>query len=697
MSTETTGPDDAPIPDTADDRPVQAVPLEAAADRHQPTSGAMAEPDGAPAPSAPDGGGSGADPTPVAASVVAPDGTARGWRPRLVEGLAITALSWALAVLMTWPMAKTISSTVPDEPSDPIYFAWQLAWVPHALRHQPLHLWTTPAFLGAPNNLAFTDTMLGYAPLGMFLGTDRVGGIRILNVATMLSFALAFAGAYALARALGARAAGALVAGAAFAYAPWRMEQIIHLNILSTGGMALALAFLVRGHGWSLRYGLRPHTRSTGYLIAGWAVATWQITLGFGIGVVFGYVLGGTVAVLALAWISRARYRRWLTRRFVIADVLGAVAFLGVAAFLTIPYLRVIESHPEAKRDASWLPLFSPPWKGYLIAPDTNVWWGARQTDWRATLGWEHEMVVFPGLALMVLAALAVLFSAWPLRRRLGVLALTFVMGVLSMGTAFPFWEGKYTFMIAYNLLPGWDSMRTPGRLVIWVTLGMGILAAGLVSALVDRFAPLPARGVLADSPVPVAPPWRAEEAAVAAVEEARADVYGERLEAAYGSGRAGRSGGSSAFGFPLTTVLASLLGSVIAAVVVVEGVSKVQQWELYGPPVSYASVPAPIFVFPTSQVGDYDFMLWGADGWQSLANGDSGFYPEFQVELQAKTASFPDADSIAYLRAKGVKTVIVPSYEVEGTPQAQALNKPLDGLGVTRREVEEGVVYDLR
>lgn len=679
VSTETAGTDETPSP---------RFEAEDAASTEIRTS-AVGSPDEGPdaatsdAPAAPGGGV-----TPSRRRRAAARDAEPVWRRRLVEGLLVTALSCGLAVLMTWPMAKTLSKTVPDEPSDPIYFAWQLAWVAHALVHQPLDLWTTPAFMGAEGNLAFTDTMLGYAPLGV-LGSGMTGGIRMLNMATMLTFALAFAGAYALARALGARVPGAMVAGAGFAYAPWRMEQIIHLNILSTGGMALALAFLVRGHGWSLRYGLRPETRSTGFVVAGWVVATWQITLGFGIGVVFGYVLGGSVALLAAGWLLRARYRRLLTRRFVLADVLGALAFLATAALLAIPYQRVIEAHPEAKRTPDWLPMFSPPPKGFLIAPDTNNFWGARQTEWRSTLGWEHEMVVAPGVILMLLAFAGVFLSAWPLRRRLAVAAFTLVSAVLAMGTAFPWASGKYTFMIAYNHLPGWNSMRTPGRLVIWTTLALCLLVAGLVSAMMDRVAPLPERGILARHPVVAASEAQDPD-------DARLDVFGERVEAAYAAGLPPSRGKRAVW--PLVAYAVVPLLALPAMAVVWEGRSTVTQWELYRPPVPLADLPEPTFVLPTSQVGDYDTMLWAADGWPKIANGDSGFYPNFQVELQARTASFPDEASIAYLRAKGVKSVLVIDYNVADTPLMAALDKPLDGLDVTRHPAGQGAVwYDLR
>ena len=93
------------------------------------------------------------------------------------------------------------------------------------------------------------------------------------------------------------------MAGAAFAYAPWRWGQAGHLHVLSSGGIVLALAMLARGHGFSLRDGYRPDRVRPGWAIAGWLVAAWQISLGFGIGLPFAYVLALFVVAAVVAWL----------------------------------------------------------------------------------------------------------------------------------------------------------------------------------------------------------------------------------------------------------------------------------------------------------------------------------------------------------------------------------------------------------
>ena len=151
--------------------------------------------------------------------------------------------------------------------------AWEVAWGGHALRHQPLDYFQANTFWPLRNSLAFSDALAGYAPAGL-VGDGFEAAIARYNLLFLFAYALAFAGAYLLARQLGAGRAGAAVAGAAFAYAPWRLEQDGHLHVLSSGGIPLSLFLLVRGY----------RSRAPGTVLAGWLVAAWQLRLGFTLG-----------------------------------------------------------------------------------------------------------------------------------------------------------------------------------------------------------------------------------------------------------------------------------------------------------------------------------------------------------------------------------------------------------------------------
>src|SRR5262249_50105278 len=137
-------------------------------------------------------------------------------------------------------------------------------------------LWNANAFYPDSYSFAFSDTLLGYLPASL-IGAGPTAALVRYNIMFILLHALAFFGAYALVRQLGgARIAGA-VAGAAFAYTPWRWGQAGHMHVLSVGGIALSLAMLARGHGFSLVTDEVRRRRRPGWAIAGWLTATWQL------------------------------------------------------------------------------------------------------------------------------------------------------------------------------------------------------------------------------------------------------------------------------------------------------------------------------------------------------------------------------------------------------------------------------------
>src|SRR3954453_20834029 len=136
--------------------------------------------------------------------------------------LALAALAAvAIALVMHWPLPLHIGSDVPRDLGDPLPQAWQVAWDGHALLHQPLEWFHANIFWPLPNSLAFSDALVGDAPFGIF-GSGPHAAIARYDLLFLFAYALAFFGAYLLARELGARRAGAFVAGGAFPLPPRR-------------------------------------------------------------------------------------------------------------------------------------------------------------------------------------------------------------------------------------------------------------------------------------------------------------------------------------------------------------------------------------------------------------------------------------------------------------------------------------------
>ncbi|WP_233512298.1 hypothetical protein [Micromonospora deserti] len=550
----------------------------------------------------------------------------------------------ALAVLLTWPTLRYPRHTLPQDYWDPSLQAWQMAWSGHILLTNPAQLWHSNAFFPESWSFAFSDTLLGYAPAGM-IGTGPEAAVLRYNIMFVLAHALATLGAYALARQLGAGRTGAAVAGVSYAYAPWLLAQAGHLHVVSNGGIPLALAMLARGHGWSLRHGYRPERRHDGWVYTGWLVAAWQLSLGFGIGLPFAYVIGGTVVVAAVTWFLR----RWVVRpvkrpfgsRLLVADLVGGALFAGVGLLLAIPYFKVAELHPQAERSIGDIAIFSPPASGFLTAPAESWIWGGLHEGARAVLPWHPEMTLLPGFVLYALAAGGLFFSVWKVRHRLLLLAGVVVTMVLAMGTRF--FDGTFTYVPLFEHLPGWNGLRTPGRLMLWTTLLLGLLAAGAVSAFAARVREISAERI------PSWPsPW---------------------LRAA--------------------TLLPLLL-------VIVEGLNTTPHPVVPLQPAAMRTVDGPMLVLPSSQNLDQPVMLWSTTHFQDVVNGGSGFTPRQLDDVRRVSISFPDQTSVDYLRTLGVRNVLLMRDQVAGTPWEITIDVPVDGLGITREEIGDVVVYRL-
>jgi hypothetical protein len=565
----------------------------------------------------------------------------------LARVLAIVGHEWSLAalgsvglaVVMTWPTLRYPLQTIPQDLGDPTLQAWELAWAGHAVTHDPAQLWQSNAFFPERYSFAFSDTLLGYVPAAL-LGTGPAAAILRYNIIYVLAFALAFFGAYALVRQLGAGRAGAAVAGAAYAYAPWRLAQAGHLHVISSGGIALALAMLARGHGWSLKDGYRPERARPGWALAGWLVAAWQIMIGFGIGLPFAYVLAGICLVAPLGWLIRRRPR--LRGRVLLFDIGGGLVFAGVAALMAYPYLKVAHLYPEARRTTADVTYFSPPFTGFFIAPHESRIWGSAHEAARNSLRWQAEMTLLPGFALYGLAVAGLFVSIWTVWQRLALLAGVAVSIWLGMG-ANTVDHGHFGYMFLYGTLPGFDGLRTPGRLVVWTTLLLGVLAAGAVTAFSRRT-------------------W---------------EISADRVP--YRPGPLLR----------LATVLPLLF-------VLVEGLNQTPHPLVPATPAAMRTAAAPILVLPSDDGGDPLVMLWSTNRFPAMVNGTSGFTPHKQNDVRSLAEHFPDQDSIDQLRALGIKTVIVLRARAAGTRYEGAVDADIDGLDVTRRAVGDAVVYSL-
>ena len=568
----------------------------------------------------------------------------RVWRAARHEWTLAALASIVLAVIMTWPVMQDPLHTIPHDIGDPLLITYVIAWSGYALWNNPAGIWDTSAFYPLSDGYAFTDTFLGYAPVAL-IGSGHEAALLRYNLLYVFAFALAFFGAYALFRQLGARIAGSTVAAAAFAYAPWKLAQAGHLQVLSIGGIVLALAMLARGHGYSLRRGYRRGRTRWGWVIAGWLVATWQVTIGFGMGVPFAYFLAGVCLFAGINWVL-ARFPR-IPWRVLAANLGGIVVFVGVGIMLAIPYFRVIANHPEAERTLDYVDFFSPSWSSFLVSPPESALWGDAHEPARAQMVWHQETSLLIGFTLLALALVGLIWSVWSLRQRI-LLALGVVISVaLAMGTNF-IDDGQWAYALLFEYLPGFNGLRTPGRLVLYTTLFLAVLAAGTLTHLADRL-----DGYANTDQVD--PRWKVPT--------------------------------------PVPLRLALFLPMLM---VLVEGVSVADTPEPPPPPVAMSELEGPVLVLPSDGSHDTVVQYWSIDGFVDIVNGTAGFVPTAQQEIRDDALAFPSPTSVTALREAGIKTVVVVRDRIAGTPWQNVLNTPTQDPSVTVLDTGPAVVFQL-
>ena len=512
---------------------------------------------------------------------------------------------------MHWPLPLHIGSDVPKDLGDPLPQAWQIAWGGQALQHQPLDYWQSNMYWPLDNSLAFSDALVGYAPFGL-IGEGFEAAIARYDLVFLFAYALAFIAAYLLARELGVGRAPAVVAGVAFAYAPWRLEQDGHLHVISSGGIPLALFLLVRGY----RRG------SVGTVVAGWLVATWQLALGFTLGLMLAYLLAVLAVVLLLRW-----RRERPSRGVLVASAGGAALFAVMGVLLALPYQQVRDDHPESERTADTVAAFSGGPEMFLAAPDQSTIWGPITEPVRDGLDFVPEQTLFPGLLVVLLAAFGLSRgSPFPKPLRIGLGAGVLVLAVLSLGFQTPAHGVPYPYRLLYELAPGWDAVRTPGRLNTLTSLGLALLAAAGTHALLHAERP-----------------WL------------------HRIRGTRGRSR--------------------VLAVALPVLVLAEGMGFPNPHPTVAkPPPGLAEATPPLLHLPMYAYESRRYLVWSTNGFPEILNGRGSFKPTEFDELEQLMASFPDRRVVDYLRRLGVNTVVLHPDLVDGTVWEGWRRWPLDG-----------------
>ncbi|HMA18169.1 MAG TPA: hypothetical protein VKS03_07000, partial [Thermoanaerobaculia bacterium] len=275
--------------------------------------------------------------------------------------------------------------------------AWIFHWDFHQVFRDPLHLFDANIFYPARYALAFSENLFGAAIFGFPIFAAGGSTLLAYNFLFLLGMFLSALGAWALARRLTGDPAASLLAGFVFAYVPWRLAQIPHVQYQWGGFLALLLLFLLR---W-LDGGRRRDLVLFGVFFAWNAVTNvhYAIFSGILLGVVFAWELltHGDAGI-------RQRVRK----------AIGATAVAAVVVLpFYVPYAKAAKLY-GMRRSAGEMRFYSARPSALLVAgPQNKLWAPLTQRFARP----EAEM--FPGVIPFALAVYAVVRLRRPRPRRI--------------------------------------------------------------------------------------------------------------------------------------------------------------------------------------------------------------------------------------------------------------------------------------
>ena len=300
---------------------------------------------------------------------------------------ALSALTYlAFTAFLGRDVLLHLGTTVAADPGDPLLVAAILKW-------NATHVWLTdawwqfPVFHPTRDVLTFSEHFLGVSLIASPLYWSTQNTLLTYNVVLLLTFPLCALAMYALVYRLSGSAAGAFIAGFAFAFAPYRMGQLSHVQILSAFSEPLALlglhAYLGTGkRRWLLLYG------------GGWA--TQSATSSYSL--VFFSVLVG----LWVLWFVVFK-RRWRA-----LGVIAATTVVAALPFVPIVHKYVaVHSYHGFERSEFEAQVFSADLLSVLCAPGNLTFWNWLRIGCYPRSA-PSEMELYPGAAVLALCGIGV-------------------------------------------------------------------------------------------------------------------------------------------------------------------------------------------------------------------------------------------------------------------------------------------------
>ena len=303
-----------------------------------------------------------------------------------ISGWTATGIFALLAVVFTWPQAVRLLS-VPAS-IDTTFSMWRISWIAHQLVTDPQHLFDANIFYPLKHTLAYSDAVLAEGLAGAPLLWLGAPSVVVYNLLVLTGFICSALGAFLLVRDLTGSSGAGIIGGMIYAFAPFRFDHLIHLEMLWAQWMPLAM--------WMLHRTLQSGRWRDGLLTG--------LCIGLqGLSSVYYLVFFATIlVVVGPILLTTAAPKMW--RRSIVVLLGGAV----VAAVMLIPYARAYQAAREdvgVRERMLTMRGFSVGPKHYFATTTNNMLYGAATASISV-----HERRLFMGFLVMGLMVVGL----WP-------------------------------------------------------------------------------------------------------------------------------------------------------------------------------------------------------------------------------------------------------------------------------------------
>ena len=366
----------------------------------------------------------------------------RNW----LRSVAVLALYLVLAAVYTRPLLEQASTRIAGDAGDPALVATVLTLNARTI---PLsEAWWNPPFFHLTHDVtAFTESFLGVSAVSNFVYWFSGNPLTTYNVALFLTWPLSAFAMFLLVQFVTRRTDAAFLAGLAYGFAPYRMSEMPHLQMVTSYWMPLALLGL---------HGYIADRRARWLVLFG---STWLLQ-----SLANGYLMlmGGVLIGLWLLFFCSTRESWPAVPKILVAWVLASLPLVPIL----LKY-RAVHEFYGLRRNLTDFPGFSvPPARSWLEVSGLVWLWGQVLPQ----SGDNH----FPGVTAvaMVLTALVVALlargsGATVLRRRwVRVLLFLITVGSLS-ALAYTIFVGPWSTSIYGIPVKMTDTRRAVTLLVL--------------------------------------------------------------------------------------------------------------------------------------------------------------------------------------------------------------------------------------